>query len=133
MIDKCANPRCDERLVYLRSGLLYAVETHRASPTQRTHFFWICESCSSKYKLQFSDGGAPNIVSLDTPDRPCSMDYANALVRRIFIGQPHEKATETIDQDVAEFKSVPSSAALRRIRVHRGHCPCPRVEKRTCV
>jgi hypothetical protein len=100
MIDKCANPLCDERLIYLRSGVLYAVETYGSLGTPKgTHFYWMCQECSSEYKLHFRDRGNPEVVPINMPIVPDPSDLQSCKVRCIQVTSPPQKG----------FKSVVSS------------------------
>lgn len=133
MIDKCANPQCDERLVYLRSGLLYAVDPHRDSQIQRTRFFWLCGACCLKYKLQFREDDASDLVSVSAPDLPYSLGIEASQVRRIFINQPRQEKTVPAQQVPGTAKLLAPIPVDRRVREHRGHFPRRRVEQRTCA
>lgn len=99
MIDKCANTACTERMVYLRSGVLYEVDILITSDTAHTtHFFWLCMSCSEKYDLRFSERGDPSLVPLDTPSAHDESTSDHRRIRRIFINQPPPGSTEaTVD------------------------------------
>ncbi len=69
MISKCANPDCDARFRYLRSGKLFhfevaAVESLNAKytgsglrsvpkkPARRVEHFWLCDECSISMTLK---------------------------------------------------------------------------------
>ncbi len=69
MISKCANPDCDARFRYLRSGKLFHFEVaalepvsgkHALSglrsiakkPPQRVEHFWLCDDCSVSMTLK---------------------------------------------------------------------------------
>ncbi len=132
MIDKCANPQCDEPLVYLRSGL-YAVDPHRDSQIQRRHFFWLCGACCRKYKLQFREDDAPELVPVSAPDLPCSFGIEASQVRRIFINQPRQEKTVPAQQVPETAKVLAPIPVDRRVREHRGHFHRRRVEQRTCA
>lgn len=99
MIDKCANPECNERLVYLRSGVLYAVNILSASNPQRaTHFFWLCEPCSIQFTLHFDGQSEPRIVPGRTRNSlPESSDSEHGRVRRIFVNQKKSPAKNEND------------------------------------
>lgn len=86
MIDTCANPQCGRRLIYLRSGVLYAVDLHRDSTTHpETHFYWLCETCAFKHRLKFSAQGDPELVPVDSPDALCCSKCADNRVRRVLV------------------------------------------------
>lgn len=88
MIDKCANPACNKPTVYLRSGVLYEVDTFITSHArQSTHFFWLCEACSHKYDLRFSEQMDPIVVPLHTPGVQHESESAYLRVQRIFVNQ----------------------------------------------
>ncbi len=68
MVSKCANPDCSAPFRYLRSGKLFRMEIERPgddSPShepertaiRRNQFFWLCNECSSRFRLVFAKNG----------------------------------------------------------------------------
>lgn len=62
MLGKCANPKCDAHLKYMRKGSLYAVpkplkfcaasdDSFAAPVGNQIECFWLCESCSPRMKI----------------------------------------------------------------------------------
>ena len=133
MIDKCANPQCDERLVYLRSGLLYAVDPHRDSPVQKRHFFWLCAACSLKYKLQFGHEDDPHVVPINAPNPPYSLDSANCQIRHSFIHQPNPQTLELMERSGEGPKSRTITPLAHKARGHHEHYVRSRAEQRSCA
>ncbi len=133
MIDKCANPQCDERLVYLRSGVLYAVDMHRTSAQSATHFFWMCEACSLQYKLHFNDQGVPDTVPVNTPAPSHNSVTANNRVRCMPINRPYHETSKTIGDAGPELKPQPATPLSPRVGGHRKIYRLPRAEQRTCA
>jgi hypothetical protein len=115
MIDKCANPQCNERLIYLRSGVLYAVETYGSLGTPTgTHFYWICEECSSEYKLRFRDHGNPEVIPIDIPVVPDPSDLQSCKVRCVQITSPsRERFPSAISSRPASLLEIPVSTRNR--------------------
>ena len=130
MIDKCANPQCNERLVYLRSGVLYAVDMLSASNPQRaTHFFWLCEPCSIKFTLQFDDQSEPSVVPVFTKNPPYESESESERrrVQCIFINRQRSQATDENDYVGNELKmrgqitpTIPKMHELGRTHVQVG-------------
>lgn len=117
MIDKCANPECEEHLVYLRSGVLYAVDVYRESEDERTtHFFWMCESCSSRYRLRFDRFGEPHVVPVNLPAAPYDSEASSRNVHSIRINPPPRSSSET--PVTAGSQSRPASLRLARWNAH---------------
>jgi hypothetical protein len=92
MLDKCANPECQEKLVHLRSGAMYSIdfpmgESHASG---RPQFFWLCEGCSGKHKLCCDGTCELKLVSLNTPDPACRPSCSKIRTQRIAkrIGDP---------------------------------------------
>ncbi len=44
MISRCANPRCQEELHYLRSGRIIAMDVP-VGESRRVEHFWLCGKC----------------------------------------------------------------------------------------
>jgi hypothetical protein len=136
MIDKCANPQCNERLVYLRSGVLYPVDTISASHSQQaTHFFWLCEPCSIKFKLQFNDQIEPRVVPILTQNSPPeSSESEYRRVRCIFINRQRSQTMDEND-DAENEHEVPDRVVptiLRAQELKRTHLRFD-VKYRTCT
>lgn len=108
MIDTCSNPACNERLVYLRSGVLYEVVIHSTFDIpQSLHFFWLCSSCSKKYDLRFNEQGEPRVVRLGASRDPHEVDGEHHRVRRIFINQsPPMSGDAALEDADATFENV---------------------------
>lgn len=99
MIDKCANPQCNERLVYLRSGVLYAVDTLSASnPQPATHFFWLCEPCSIKFTLHFDGRSDPSVVPVRIHNLPYASESVHSRVQCIFMNRQWRQTTDENDR-----------------------------------
>lgn len=135
MVDKCANPRCDEPLVYLRSGVLYAVDV-RANPQMErtTHFFWICEPCSFKYKLLFDDKGQPNVVPITHRIFPYKSEPANSRVQRIFINRHLSTLWETANCAAIGLNLIrPGTPTTLGAPEPRKQCALLLVKQRNCA
>lgn len=134
MIDKCANPQCDQRLVYLRSGLLYAVERPRAAAeaTTATSHFWLCTTCSHQYRLDFKGRDDPDFVSVTTPRPPYDSDVERR-VRCILIRQTTREAAELVGPEETEAKFSAFASVGRGPREPRRFHADPHVEERTCA
>ena len=52
------------------------------------YFYWLCESCSYKYDLQFSEQGVSGVVPINTQHSQHGSEPEHGLVRRIFINRP---------------------------------------------
>src|SRR5512146_683110 len=88
MISTCANPVCKKPFHYLRGGRLYRFDApcpHNYSDdvpnaicatTRQAVFFWLCRSCSSKFKLKFNG----REVSINTLDSPVSATSRKPIV-----------------------------------------------------
>jgi hypothetical protein len=134
MVGKCANSQCDEPLVYLRSGVLYAVDVRTNPPSERaTHFFWICEPCSLKYKLLFNERGEPSVVPIATRIFPYDSESRNIRVQRIFMKRhlsmpleahdPVAKGLNLIHPDTPATLNMPEPRKQRvRLRVEQRNC-----------
>jgi hypothetical protein len=64
MLNKCANPSCSTRLVYLREGKIFMMEQPqeaqpagtletKKSPPVRVEHFWLCGPCSAEMTLVY--------------------------------------------------------------------------------
>lgn len=101
MIDTCSNRECNEKLVYLRSGVLYEMEQRTNEDIRKiVHYYWLCKSCSDKFDLQFNERGEASLVQRTSatlhraPETACR----NTHVQRIFINQhPPELLRSTAD------------------------------------
>lgn len=81
MISHCANPECRLPFHYLKGGRLYRFDVRRpvepckdvpnaiceAKPSQASIYFWLCDSCSLEYTLQFSTHHGISIMPLQQP------------------------------------------------------------------
>ncbi len=114
MIDRCANPACNEPLVYLRSGALYAVEAPElAQAGAATRFFWMCESCSREFTLRATGDAEPSVER--TRDGLANPEWNSfpSRIRRIPIGRRSEKPPALIVMSRPE--AVAPCAASTRV------------------
>lgn len=82
MIGHCFNPECNEELRYLRQGSVYQWEAG-VGREFHSEFFWLCPTCSSKFKVASGDHGKPRLApcgSTREGDRRC------CRIRRVFRG-----------------------------------------------
>jgi hypothetical protein len=72
MVSKCANPDCNTRFRYLRSGKLFRFEVGvkttapakgKKSPHKLEHF-WLCQECASLMTLKYTDEEGLIVVPL---------------------------------------------------------------------
>ena len=63
MVDKCANPGCDERFHRLGAGKLFSVERWNVAGARRTDFYWLCGACAPTMHLEFGPDAAPLLVA----------------------------------------------------------------------
>lgn len=62
MLDKCANPNCNTLAHSLGRGTLHALYRCKKSGTGGARkpvsieFYWLCETCAAKWRLNFKDG-----------------------------------------------------------------------------
>lgn len=132
MIDKCANPECDERLVYLRSGVLYAVDMRRAPNRKRfTHFFWMCKACASRYKLHFNNLGEPDVVSMNMPTVPDNSERSNCSIHSILINPSSQAMPKAIV--TAEPELMPAIPRAPKIDKHRKFRFLSHSEEQVCT
>jgi hypothetical protein len=94
MIELCFNPECNEELLYLRQGCIYALES--GWPTLCSEFFWLCPTCCRAFELVPAPDGRPvlsPIAKRVRTDRECGR------VRRVFGGviSQHLKTGEVHD------------------------------------
>jgi hypothetical protein len=62
MVDKCANPGCDERFYRLGAGKLFPVERRNVVGARRTEVYWLCGCCAATMHLEFGSDAAPLLV-----------------------------------------------------------------------
>jgi hypothetical protein len=74
MLHKCANPTCTAPFRSLREGKLFISETYSADAQEvengarrkpRREHFWLCDSCSSRFTLQFDTKLGVMTIPLD--------------------------------------------------------------------
>lgn len=124
MIDKCANPECDERLVYLRSGVLYAVDLHQAANDGgATHYFWMCEPCSSRYKLHFNRLGEPEIVPVAMRNAAYHAEVSERSVYSILINPSRRTMPEPVVTAESELRPAVSAVASDIRNRRKVRCP----------
>ena len=135
MVGKCANPQCDEPLVYLRSGVLYAVDVLTNPRSERaTHFFWMCELCSLEYKLLFNGGGEPRVVPIATRIFPYESKSENIRVQRIFMNRHLSMPLEAHDPVAKGLNLIhPDTPATLNMPELRKQGVRLRVEQRNCA
>jgi hypothetical protein len=135
MICKCANPQCDEPLVYLRSGVLYAVDVRTNPRSERaTHFFWMCEPCSIKYKLLFNERGDPSAVPIATRIFPDELASGNIWVQRIFMSRHLSMPLEARDFVAKGLNLIhPDTPATLNVPEPRKEGVRLRLEQRNCA
>jgi hypothetical protein len=67
MVERCANPGCTQRFLYLRVGQLYRF--HPAPAQEGEHpplYFWLCGDCAQQWTLRFH---GPDGVTLELRHR----------------------------------------------------------------
>ena len=78
MVSKCSNPVCTASFLYLHAGKLFRFDTrseHVAAdwdapkPVKRVQFFWLCESCVTKFTLVRDAGMDARVVALEARAR----------------------------------------------------------------
>lgn len=78
MVSKCSNPLCSASFLYLHAGKLFRFDTpngHEAGdwdapkPLNRVQFFWLCESCVTKFTLVRDAGMGARVVALEARAR----------------------------------------------------------------
>jgi hypothetical protein len=55
MVNKCANPKCEKPLHYLREGRVFvfdAAESDQTTSVHRMEHFWLCGNCSRSMRLE---------------------------------------------------------------------------------
>jgi hypothetical protein len=62
MIGHCFNPACHRELHYLRQGSVYHWE-YRVNHQPHSEFFWLCPSCSSRFKMTLDSHGSPMLAA----------------------------------------------------------------------
>jgi hypothetical protein len=70
MVSRCANPKCNMDFRHLHDGKLFRFDLRRPAepcvdvpkticaqkPVHASVYFWLCNDCAAKYKLEFSQG-----------------------------------------------------------------------------
>ena len=82
MTAKCANPDCNARFVYFRTGKIFLVpcrdvqsNSNPGSPKREMEYFWLCGDCCRTMRLTLQNGVitldsfAPPIAIVRKPDR----------------------------------------------------------------
>jgi hypothetical protein len=76
MIGRCFNSECGEELRYLRQGSVYVWECGGV-PEFRVEFFWLCPTCSRRYKVAPDQTGrpvlSPNSLRIRTARQGCRL------------------------------------------------------------
>jgi len=74
MLNKCANPMCSARFMYLHEGVLYSFDFHRIGQVGRQansdfggsedvhEYFWLCRECSWEMTLHRDNEGRVVLV-----------------------------------------------------------------------
>lgn len=65
MTAKCANPACNVRFFYFRSGKIFVLEANGVdagarldSPKRKIEFFWLCGECAPTMHMMRTTDGA---------------------------------------------------------------------------
>lgn len=83
MTTKCANPACNARFVYFRSGKIFLVPAREVqsrltsgSPKREMEFFWLCGDCCRTMRLTIQDGAIA--VDATGPTLPAAPEQPSA-------------------------------------------------------
>lgn len=80
---KCANTSCGEEFDFRRGRLFRIDLPHANAYSESSHLnaahFWLCDRCSVKYTVEFTEG-SPTVVKSGSPDP------ASPKARRKFSG-----------------------------------------------
>lgn len=76
MLDKCANPCCMERFLYLGKGRLFRVECNHpaaessldATKRERVtpQYFWLCAKCATKFTVAVDRNQVVHVIPCET-------------------------------------------------------------------
>ncbi len=65
MLDKCANPSCNESFRSLQGGELFRLETEVCRgpcEIENPEYFWLCPKCSGEISLRLGDGAKVDAI-----------------------------------------------------------------------
>jgi hypothetical protein len=78
MVSKCSNSSCSASFLYLHSGKVFRFDVPGAETEQewgalkqvkKIEFFWLCESCVTKFTFVTDPGVGPRVVALQPRSR----------------------------------------------------------------
>ena len=92
MLSKCLNPQCSETFQYLGQGRLFRIDFSESerkvapagkrpparSKTPPIEHFWLCEKCSAKMTIDFTEEGEVRAVPIEKA-RPASVQHLHKV------------------------------------------------------
>ncbi len=83
MIGNCFNPECNQELLYLSQGSVFAWESI-VEGELHSEFFWLCSNCSQAFNVASGENGRPVLWPRSKRIGP---DLNGSRVRRVLAGE----------------------------------------------